>query len=316
MANKIIYSLEPLSKDAKQTISTTLNCEIRIIPRTFDTIVHESAEILICRDRDNWDKIFTFFPNLKFIFIVSVGVEKLPFKDLIDKGIKVANPKGINAPIMSEYAISGILAHSTRLLENINNQTKHYWKKFQCVDSLNGKKLLIVGAGKTGKLLAQKAKCFGMYTIGVKKHIYVNKDFDQTISLSQLNVTLPIVDYIVCTIPLTPETKHLFGYEQFLQMKPTAYFINISRGGIIIQEDLVRALIEKKICGAMLDVFDNEPLSSENVLWNIPNLLITPHSSGRLENFVDKTIPYFTNNVIAFWNNETILNAVNLQDGY
>lgn len=316
MASKTICSLEPLSDEARQIISKSLNCEVEIIPRTFNTTIHASEEILICRDRDDWKKIFELFPSLRFVFIVSVGVERLPFKELIDRKIKVASPKGINAEIMSEYAIAGILAHSTRLFENINNQNKHYWKKFQCVDSLQGKVLLIVGAGHAGSLLAVKAKSFGMHTVGVKKHLQPDVDYDKIITLTELNTILPVADYVVCTIPLTSETRHLFRYEQFASMKSTAYFINISRGGILVQEELVRALKENKISGAMLDVFEKEPLLPNDKLWDIPNLQLTPHSSGRLENFINKTVPYIISNIKAFWLNDELPNSVNLHDGY
>lgn len=316
MTSKTICSLEPLSDEAKHTISNSLNCEIEIIPRTFNTTIHTSEDILICRDRDNWENIFRIFPNLRLVFIVSVGVERLPFKELIHKKVKVANPKGLNAQIMSEYAIAGILAHSTRLIENLNNQKKHHWKKYQCVDSLQGKVLVIVGAGHAGNLLAVKAKAFDMHTIGVKKHLHPNENYDKIISLTELNQILPVADYVVCTIPLTSETQHLFGYEQFASMKPTAYFINISRGGVIIQKELVKALVEKKISGAMLDVFEKEPLLPSDELWDIPNLQLTPHSSGRLENFIDKTVPYIIDNIKAFWLNKGLPNNVNLHDGY
>lgn len=311
-----ICSLEPLSEYAIKNIQSEIDCNINIIPRSERLEGHDNSKILICRDRDDWTGIFDAFPNLRFVFIVSVGVEKLPFYELQRKNITVANPGGINAGIMSEYAMSGILGHSTRLKENIINQSQCYWKKFQCVDSLEGKKLLIVGAGRTGKLLAQKAKAFSMVTIGVKRQKTELGCFDSIISLDELDESLSYADYVVCTIPLTSATFHLFGFKQFSLMKRNSFFINLSRGNLIIQEDLIKALKSNLISGAMLDVFSKEPLDKDDELWKIPNLIITPHSSGRLENFIDKTVPYIIDNVKGFLNNGNIPNLINLKNGY
>lgn len=311
-----ICSLEPLSELAIKQIQSKIDCNIEIIPRQEHLKEHKDSKILICRDRDNWTEIFRAFPYLQFVFIVSVGVEKLPFEELLKRNIIVANPGGINAGIMSEYAMGGVLFHSTRLKENFFNQTRCYWKKFQCVDSLVGKCLLIVGAGRTGKLIAKKAKAFSMVTIGVKRQKSELKHFDSIIRLDELEDQLPKADYIVCTIPLTSATFHLFGIKQFSLMKPECFFINLSRGNLVIQEDLVKALKGNLISGAMLDVFSKEPLSPDDELWRLPNLIITPHSSGRLENFIDKTIPYIIDNINGYLNNTNIPNKINLENGY
>lgn len=314
MENRV-YSLEPLSRQAIIEIEKGLKCSVEQLSRS--TIVNNvDVQILICRDRDDWNLILYSFPNLRFIFILSVGVEKLPFDELIRRNIQVANPGGINAGIMSEYVMASILAHSTRLIENINNQRAHVWKKFQCVDSLSGKTLLIIGAGRTGKLISKKAKAFNMNIIGIKKTLTVERDFDSIYGMEALDESLSKADYVVCTIPLTKETEHLFNYDRFSKMKTTGYFINISRGGLVVQTDLVKALNENIIGGSMLDVFVKEPLESCDALWDIKELTITPHSSGRLENFIDKTVPYIIDSIDAFIKNEPIPNKVNLKNGY
>lgn len=314
MENKI-YSLEPLSDQAITELVEGLNCNIEIISR--DAIEYNpTVHILICRDRDNWSIILSSFPNLRFIFIVSVGVEKLPFKELINRDIVVANPGGINAGIMSEYVMATVLAHSTRIIENVDNQRLHIWKKFQCVDSLSDKTILIIGAGRTGRLIAQKSKAFNMKVIGIKKHITKEENFDSVFGMDSLDTSLSKADYVVCTIPLTNETINLFDYSRFSKMKNTGYFINISRGGLIVQDDLVQALKNGIIGGAALDVFKVEPIDPECDLWDVHGLFVTPHSSGRLENFIDKTIPYIVRNIKSYMKNEPLPNKVNLEDGY
>lgn len=316
-----IHSIEPLEQYCIDRISNETKADVVLLDRdTFPKNLSENEltniKVLICRDRDKISNIIDICINLKFIFIVSTGVEKLPFEKLIQRNIRVANTGGVNADIMSEYVIGYILSQSVRICENLINQTKHYWKKYQCVDSLSGKNLLIVGAGRTGQLIAEKAKVFKMNIIGVKKHITEVINFDKIISLNNIDDYLRWADYIVCTIPLTPETEYLFDYNKFSKMSKECCFINISRGKLIKQNDLIDTLKKGNIKSAILDVYETEPVSSGSELWNIPNLYMTPHSSGRLENFLDYAINYFIKNMNAYNNNQRMPNELNLENGY
>lgn len=314
-----IHSIEPLSQNQSDAILRQTSASLQVIARdTFfeQTDVHPLIETLICRDRDQVSDIIKHCPNLRLIFIVSTGIEKLPFTKLLQHNVRVANTGGINAPIMSEYAMAYILSQSARVCENLDNQRQHQWKKFQCVNSLFGQNLLIVGAGRTGQLLANKAKAFGMNITGVKKHPSPLANFDRIITLAELDETLPWADYIVCSIPLTPETTGLFNSHTFSLMKSTTTFINISRGGHVIQSDLIEALTESRIHSAILDVYDQEPVPSDSPLWDIPNLYMTPHSSGRLENFMDNAIQYFIFNYQAYISGMPMPNEIKLNEGY
>ena len=315
-----IYTLEPLSNSILDYLVEQTKEKVETIDRdnllTYPDKYFEYIEILICRDRDNLEYIIDKSPNLKFIFIVSVGVEKLPFGKLIGKDIAVANTGGVNSQIMSQYVMGYILYESVRILENADNQKKHLWKRFQCVDSLEGRNILIVGAGHSGRMIAQKANMFGMNCIGVKKHPCKLDFFKEIISLEEMNEYLPWADYVVCTIPTTQETRDLFNYNRFSMMKESSMFINISRSPIVVMEDLVKALRHKIIKTAVLDVFDNEPLDDKSNLWDIPNLYITPHSSGRLENFMSKAIECFVLNYNAFLAGTFIPNKIKIENGY
>ncbi len=316
---KIIYSIESISDESVAKIKKSLNCEYCYIDRK-DFLqkadVHRNVSVLICRDRDKVSEIVDVCPNLKMLSIVSTGVEKLPFDKLKERAIVVSNTGGLNAPIMSEYAMAYILSQSARVCENLLNQTKHVWKKFQCVDTLNEKTLLIVGAGRTGQLLAKKAKVFGMQVLGIKKQVSKLANFDAIDNLENLDIHLKNADYVVVTMPLTPETRNLFDANRFKQMKKESVFINISRAGLVKQEALLDALKNGIIGCAILDVFEQEPISSSSELWDVDNLYITPHSSGRLPNFVDEAVQYCIDNIKAFWNETPLPNRVNLDAGY
>lgn len=316
-----IYSIEPLEKYLIKKISNEIKTKVIILDRsTFPYNLSENElldiQILICRDRDKLELIIDACKNLKFIFIVSTGVEKLPFKKLIQHNIRVANTGGVNAEIMSEYVMGYILSQSVRICENLTNQTKHFWKKYQCVNSLSGKNLLIVGAGRTGKLIAEKAKAFKMNIIGVKKHITRIINFDKIIPLNSIDNYLHWADYIVCTIPLTLETEYLFDSNKFSKMSKECCFINISRGKLIKQADLIDTLRSGGIKSAILDVYETEPVFADSELWDVPNLYMSPHSSGRLENFLDYAIEYFIRNMNAYKNNQKMPNEINLENGY
>lgn len=316
--NKVVFSIEPLSKWQIEYVERHAMCSVVLLDREYTKIQKplSDVEVLIARDRDNVEQLMDNFPNLKFLFIVSTGVEKLPFKRLDDANIQVANTGGINSEIMSQYAIAYILADSARVCENFSNQEKHYWKPYQCVDSLEGKTILIVGVGRTGNSIAHKAKALGMNCLGVKKHPIESAEFEKIVKLEQIEQLLPHADYVVCCLPLTPETQDVFAKELFEKMKSTAMFINLSRGKCINIEDLVTALSNDIIKRAVLDVFPTEPIDEKSELWDVPNLWITPHSSGRLENFMDEAMKYFVNNYIAFVNNNKLPNEVNLKNGY
>lgn len=316
---RTIHSIEALMPHLLSKIHHETNSRVRLINRADFlncTDEHPTVEVLICRDRDNVASIVDVCPNLKMIFIVSTGVERLPFKKLIERKIQVCNTGGINSDIMSQYAMGYILSQSVRVCENLKNQEQHYWKKFQCVDSLAGQNLLIVGAGRTGQLLAAKADAFGMCCTGIKRAVKSLPYFKEVATLDKLNEFLPNADYVVCTIPLTSATTNLFDYFRFCNMKPTATFINISRGRIVVTADLVRALREGKLKSAILDVYEQEPLGQDDELWDIPNLYLSPHSSGRLENFMDGAIHYFISNYNAYLSGKPIPNIINLHDGY
>lgn len=316
---RTVHSIEPLKPHLLSLIKEETGGNVSYIDRLtfFDCKdEHSKVEVMICRDRDNVSSIIDACPNLKMLFIVSTGVEKLPFDKLRNSNVVVGNTGGVNCDIMSQYAMGYILSQSARVCENLINQKNHYWKKFQCVDSLEGKNLLIVGAGRTGQLIAAKATPFGMNCVGIKNHISELANFQEVTTLENLDKYLAWADFVVCTIPLTPSTVGLFNYDRFCKMKPTATFINISRGKHVVTTDLIRALKEEKLKSAILDVFETEPIPQDSELWDLPNLYLTPHSSGRLENFMDEAIHYFINNYNAFLEGKVLPNKVNLTDGY
>lgn len=314
-----LYSIEPLSERLVELIKSSTENDVIYIDRSHFLEAkdeHSKVTALICRDRDDVAEIVKRCTNLSFLYIVSAGVEKLPFELLRERRIVVANAGGVNAEIMSQYAMAYILSQSARVCENLDNQRQRHWKRFQCVDDLSGKKLLVVGAGRVGSLLAHKASVFGMGIVGIKNKVCPVAGFDKIVGLDELDGELPEADFVVCALPLTTLTKRLFNRDRFSLMKSTATFINISRGGLVDEAVLVEALHNGLIKSAVLDVFDNEPLDSSSPLWGCPGLYVTPHSSGRLENFMDAAITQFTVNYNAYLAGGSVPNNVDLSNCY
>ncbi len=319
MSSRGVYSLEPLTWKQRDLIEAE-GWKINILPRDLSQIskaeTKHHIEVLIARDRDDILSICKICPELKFLYIISTGVEKLPFKLLKEKGITVVNAGSIGSGIMSEYVLGYILAYTTKVCENYKNQSLGLWKKYQCVEPLYGKTILIVGAGETGRKVAEKASVFGMKCVGVKKHVQNLPFFDKVVTLDLIDEMLPEADFVVCTIPHTPETENLFDKCKFIKMKRGSMFINISRGKLVVEKDLVEALNEGIISQAVLDVFEKEPLDVDSPLWNIKNLLITPHEAGRLPDFMDKAIEVFIKNFDSYINGKNVPNRINLNNGY
>lgn len=313
----IIKTIEPLSEINLKRIEDATGIKPEFVSK--ENISDETvgcADVIITRDRDFKSEVLEKCHNLKFLFVVSAGVEKLPFDLLKEKNIVVANSGDLSAEAMAEHTIGVMLMFSAKLLLSINNQRKKFWQKYVMNDTLCDKNLLVVGAGKIGRCIASKAKVFNMNVIGVKKEPTELQNFDKVVATEKLSEYMSWADYVVCTLPLTNETEKIFDYDMFCKMNPDGVFVNISRGKLVDEKGIVKALEENVIKGAALDVFDVEPLPKESPLWNMENVIVTTHSSGRIENFIDKTIPVFIDSFESFIKNEKPKTAIDLDKKY
>lgn len=312
-----ICLLEPLKEEWVFETEQKICEEINVIDNiSNNSKILKDAQILIGRDRNIDISILELCESLRFLFILSAGVEKLPFELLRKKNIIVANASGISDEIISEYVVGAMLNFSIRFRECMICQLKNEWKYRMEVESLKDKTVLIIGAGKIGCAIAQKARLFNMKVIGIKKRIKSNELFHELYNISEMEGVLNRADFVINALPDTSETRGIINYSTFKHMKNTAVFINISRGGIVQQEDMVRAIKEKLIFGAVLDVFEEEPLEEINELWKFDNVIITPHIAGRIKDYLYHSLQVFVKNYIAFSNNSKLPNQINLFDEY
>jgi phosphoglycerate dehydrogenase-like enzyme len=250
--------------------------------------------------------------KLQWVQSIFAGVEALvspPQRtDYILTGVK-----GVFGPLMSEYVFAYILALERHVFEVYKNQKERVWEKIP-YESLQDKLLGICGFGSIGRHIAHTAKHFGMKVWGYKRSYEEVPEGDCIFTGVNFWEFLSSPDYIAITLPSTPETIHFFDYDAFHAMKRSSVLISIGRGNVISESALVQALEEKLIRGAVLDVFEEEPLPEASPLWALPNVLITPHNSGF--SFPENVVKIFAENYRRFVDNKPLKYMVDFERGY
>lgn len=218
------------------------------------------------------------FTSLKFIQLTSAGFDRVPMDYVNAKGIKIFNARGVYSIPMAEFALAGVLSLYKKLDFFAEKQKEHCWEKHRGVLELFGKTVLIVGAGNVGQECAKRFSAMGCKVFGADIVPYSSEYFENICTMTEMDLKLMDADIVVLTLPLTKETQNLFDKEKFSKMKQGTVLVNISRGAVINTDDLIAAL-NTNLGGAVLDVFETEPLDENSPLWDMENVIITPHNS-------------------------------------
>ncbi|ANF95992.1 D-2-hydroxyacid dehydrogenase [Paenibacillus bovis] len=309
-----IVVLQQLTESQKQKVQEAApSYEIVAVPvrEASDSILAE-AEIILGWSRKLQDFILSDKCPVQWIQTWSAGVDKMPMEQLEQKQVLLTSANGVHTIPISEQIFAYMLAFSRNLHRAVRNQGKHAWDESGTFTELHGKTIVIVGVGNIGAGTAQLAKAFGMKTIGVRRSGKEQDGIDQMYSMEQLDEALAQGDYVINILPLTEETKQLFNRERFAVMKDSSLFINVGRGPSVDTDALVEALQSGAIAGAGLDVFDPEPLPEDHPLWDMEQVIITPHIAGSNEHYTDRVIEIFTKNLQAYQQDRTL--PVNLVD--
>ena len=251
--------------------------------------------------------------KLRFIQSIGAGTDQFDRDKLNARGIRLASAQGVNANAVSEHAMALMRAMERRLPEARDNQRKHLWRGMisdltQREDELGGKTLLIVGLGGIGGRLARLAKAFGMRVIGIKRDLTRGTESaDSVHGLGELRAKLAEADYVALTCPLTRETENLINGDELHRMKTTACLINVARGRCVDEPALVKALQDGTIAAAAIDVTVDEPLPAASPLWDLPNVLITPHTAGETRRYEENVLDILEDNLDRLWRGETTL---------
>lgn len=218
------------------------------------------------------------FVNLKYIQLTSAGYDRVPMEYIKFHNIEIHNAGGVYSIPMAEFAVCGVLQLYKRNRFFMKNQITHKWKKHRGLLELYNKTVCIVGCGSVGTECAKRFSAFGCHVIGVDIVSHQSDSYDSIESLNKINDVFSKSDIIVLTLPLVKETYHLINEEKFLQMKQGSVLVNIARGAVIDTSALIKAL-KIRLSGAVLDVFEDEPLKLDSPLWDMKNVVITPHNS-------------------------------------
>jgi phosphoglycerate dehydrogenase-like enzyme len=234
---------------------------------------------------------------LRWVHSWGAGVDRIPLDRLEKAGIALTNSSGVHPYPISETVFAMMLGFTRKLHIYVRNQMEKKWHHAGVRAEMHGKTIGIVGVGAIGAEIARLARAFGMKVLGLRRTGEPVPEVDAMYGPDGLHELLRQSDYVVVTVPLTGETYHMFGAEQFRQMKENAFFVNIGRGKTVDTEALVEALRQGRIAGAGLDVFEQEPLPPEHPLWEMENVIITPHSSGSTEHYHERALDLFLQNL-------------------
>jgi len=247
---------------------------------------------------------------LKFIHLIGAGVEHLRPLDWLPPDVTLTNNRGIHRQKAGEFILMALLLLNNRVPSLMNAQAAHRWSPL-FTSQAKGKTVLIVGAGNLGSAGAREARKLGFYVIGVTRSGANNSDCDETYSADKLHELLPRADFVVVVVPSTEQTDGMFGETEYTLMKEGAAFVNFGRACVCDYAALSRHLCSGRISGAVLDVFDPEPLPADSPLWDVPNLLITPHcSSDDALAYVPMTLDLVFTNISRLLRGEKLLNTV------
>lgn len=217
------------------------------------------------------------FPNLRYIQLTSAGFDRVDMDYVKAHGIEIHNARGVYSIPMAEFAICGVLQLYKQSAFFRENQRQHLWEKHRGLLELSGKNVLIVGCGSVGNECAKRFAAFDCRVIGVDLYPREDGMYREILPLEQLDTALKAADIVVLTLPLTEQTRHLIDESRLRLLKYTAVIVNIARGAVIDTEALLKYI--DNLCGAVLDVFEEEPLDNASLLWEKGNVIITPHNS-------------------------------------
>jgi phosphoglycerate dehydrogenase-like enzyme len=278
-----------------------------------EVIFNWSGSVSLLRD------VFLICPRLRWIHSRSVGLERTLFPELIASNVVLTNGRGVFSPSLGEFVVGAILHFAKDFRRMIRNQMAGCWEQFD-VTMAEGKTLGIIGYGDIGRASAQRARALGMNILAVKRHVAENERCDSLASeiypAERRTEMLSRCDYVLVAAPLNAETRGLLSTGEFAAMKADAVVINVGRGPVIDEQALIRALSERKIKGAALDVFDEEPLPAGHPFYSMENVLLSPHCADHTSQWLEDAVRLFVEQFQRFRCGQPLLHVVNKKLGY
>ncbi len=263
--------------------------------------------------------------RLRWIHSPAAAVNQLMFPELVDSEIILTNAREVHGPVVAEHVIALVFALAKKIPDSVRLQDKHVWGQQILWDErprireVAGATLGLVGLGSIGRAAVKSAKALGMQVIAVREHPEKGSEGVDSVfgpGPAQVDEVFRQSDYIVLAAPVTGSTNAIANAERLALMKPDACLINVGRGALVDEAALALALRERKIGGAALDVFPTEPLAADSPLWDLPNLLITPHTAALTDRLWERHYALFAENLRRYLAGEPLLAGVDKRKGY
>ncbi|KRN95538.1 D-2-hydroxyacid dehydrogenase [Companilactobacillus kimchiensis] len=312
-----VLSLVNLTKKQTEKIQSISGVDLKVVsPKKVTAEDLDGVEVLYDWSNTLKDTVLKS-DTLNWIQVVRAGVDALPLKELNDKGVILTNGAGANAINIAEQTLAYMLMFMRRMNLTARHQDVREWKHDDGYDEIFNKTVMIVGVGHIGTLIAKYAKALGMKTVGVRRTDQPTDYIDEMIPMSEMESRINEVHFVINALPDTEETIGMFNKEIFAKMSKKAYYINIGRGKTTNMNDLVDALNDGEIAGSALDVTTPEPLPSDSPLWDMKNVIITPHDAGMSVHYEERAFDIFKRNLKSYVENgEVEINEVNYSTGY
>lgn len=311
------YSFEPEQFEAFRELGARHGHTVVCVTEEADALAAApEAEVILGHFRPT---VCAAAPKLRWVQSFSTGMDKFLFPEIIEReDVAISNVAGLYASQGGEHAWALLLALTRQIPTAVKNMEQRAWSAGPVVE-IAGCTLGIIGMGGFGMEMAKRAQGYDMTVIAIdpvrtEKPSYVHEL--RPTSRETLHDLLRRSDVVMTACPLTTETYHLISAEELAMMKPTAYLINVTRGGIIDEPALVDALKAGQIAGAGLDVTEKEPLAADSPLWDAPNLILTPHRAGASQHRPRKIFEFFMQNLTRYINGEKPLNVIDKRKGY
>jgi phosphoglycerate dehydrogenase-like enzyme len=326
---RVLVDLPPASADAARFSAAVARFEGRVAVTFADAEGAEfaraltDAEVVVAQGLS--DEELARAGRLRWLSSVAAGLEGIVTPALLARGVAVTNASGVHGPNIAEHVLAMILMFTRWMPRFFRAQLAHRWDRNISSRSdgpgeLTGRTLLIVGLGRIGEAIAARARPFGVRIVALKRDPARRHDadvaVDELLPLSALDDALGRADHVCLTVPLTPETHHLMDARRLACLRPSAYLYNVSRGAVVDEAALVEALRAGKLAGAGLDVFEQEPLPAGSPLWDLDNVILTPHLSGATPLYYDRTAALFADNLDRFLAGQPLHNRFDPARGY
>lgn len=303
---------ELITNKLRTTLPTT---RIQLASSAQELVDPTDLEVLITPVQPWIDEIVPIASNLKWIHFLSAGVDGIWALRFDKSRYMLSKSSGVHAVPMAEYVIGGILYFLKGFHIYQRQQRNREWTR-HWLDEAFGKSVIIIGLGAIGKEIARRCKDLGMNVTGIATRVRDVEYVDTVVTTAELQGVLPDADFVVVCVPLTKQTRGLLSRTMLESMKRGAYLIDVSRGAIVDQSALADLIKSGHIGGAVLDVFETEPLPAGSPFWDLDNVLITPHVSGTTPFYMERAIDIFLRNLESLRVNGTLMTPVDVRRMY